>query len=260
MIDAASAMAEVQHSLQGQPGIMAGSAVAATMHDLPTAYSDIDVFCPSQASLASNVQVLLSHGATLDDRFSRVWQRWLNYGIGRFHTNSMRVNTKTGLEVNLVYKKVNDNALTSASSVIESFDFGLLASALDLRTDTLYDFRSVLFPGLDPDGALPLMPNKRDDWRNGFVSQYNGLRQMMRYVKYLDYGYSMDEVRDDLVTGYRKAALYFGGHYDDDKQQLGLIYETIAIHIEDDDIDQMKKASKQIDYDDDLDVIMSALL
>lgn len=260
MFDASASVAEVRQLLSSRPGILAGSAVAAEAHALPFAYSDIDVFTPTMEACVSNVQVLLNHGATMDERFSRVWSRWLRYGVGRFHTNSMRVNTPSGIEINVVHKKVNGSPLTSASSVIESFDFGLLAAAYDLHTNTFYDYRQALFPRHQPSDALPLMPNKRADWRQGFVSQYNGLRQMQRYVKYLGYGYDMAAVKDDLITGYREASLYWSNVHDADKRILGTIYSTIADYIEDDKVDEMKAAAKKVDYDDDLDAIMKALI
>jgi hypothetical protein len=119
--------------------------------------------------------------------------------------------------------------------------------------------RAFLFPGLDPDGPLPLMPNKRSNWRNGFISQYNGLREVGRYAKYHGYGYDLSAVKDDLVTGYWAGSSYMSTRFEPEKQQLGKIYETIAIKIEDDAIDELVEAYKTLDYNDSLDAIMEAL-
>ena len=104
-----------------------------------------------------------------------------------------------------------------------------------------------------------MMPNKRDNWRNGFISQYNATREVGRYVKYQDYGYDMSLVKDDLSTGYMEASLYMANHFDPDKRKLGLIYETIGLKIQLDDIDDLRAFAKQVDYKDSLDAIMEAL-
>jgi hypothetical protein len=104
-----------------------------------------------------------------------------------------------------------------------------------------------------------MMPNKRANWRNGFISQYNGLREAGRYAKYAGYGYDLTLVRDDLVTGYWAASSYMSNHFDADKQLLGRIYEAIAVHIENDNISELTLAAKQLNYKDSLDEIMEAL-
>ena len=61
------------------------------------------------------------------------------------------------------------------------------------------------------------------------------------------------------IPGYREGSLYLLDHFDPEKQQLGKIYETIAIKMEDDDIADLLATSKQIDFKDSLDAIMEAL-
>jgi hypothetical protein len=254
-------IADVRSLLRGQPVFMAGSLVAADTCGIGT-YHDVDLFCPTQNVLISVAQQLLGHGYTLDDRFARVWQRWLRYGMKGWHTNSLRLMSPGGVETNLVYKTTDGHAATSLAEVLESFDFGLLGMGWDLEHDQFRDMRSYLFPqwtGLDPHQPLPMMPNKRSNWRNGFISQYNGLREMGRYAKYHTYGYDMSLVKDDLATGYRMAALYYSTGFKPEHAQLEQIYSAIAEHIELDHIDELALASKDIDYQDDLDVIMEAL-
>jgi hypothetical protein len=125
--------------------------------------------------------------------------------------------------------------------------------------------RQYLFPAnihpqdLD-EGRLPLMPNKRDAWRNGFISQYVGLREFGRYVKYVDYGYDLRYVKDDLVTGYWSVAEYLTERTDrPEKVQLGMIFQNISMHLEKDDYDKLRVAAKEIVFEDDLDAIMDAL-
>ena len=258
-MSASAIIADVRSLLAGEPVFLAGSLVAEATYGKSDAHTDVDLFCPTANILVATGQRLLMQGFKLDDRFERTWQRWMRYGFKTWHTNSLKLMSPQGIEVNLVYKLTDGHPTTSLSQVLESFDFGLLATGYDLESDTYRDLRPYLFPGLDPDGPLPLMPNKRSNWRNGFISQYNGLREVGRYAKYHGYGYDLSQVKDDLSTGYWAAASYMATTFDAEKQQLGKIYEAIAIKIEDDAIDELAEASKQIDYKDSLDVIMEAL-
>lgn len=251
-------IADVRAQLAGEPVFMAGSLVAADVHGHGD-YHDVDLFCPTANVLISVGQKLLDSGYKFGERFDRVWDRWLNYGFKTWHTNSLRLMSPGGIETNLVYKLTDGHPTTSLAQVLESFDFGLLGAGYDLKTDTFRDMRPYLFPGLSINGPLPMMPNKRDNWRMGFISQYNGLREFGRYAKYHGYGYDMSAVKDDLVEGYRMAALYMSTHFDADKQKLGKIYEAIGLHIEVDNIAELTQASKEIDFKDSLDVIMEAL-
>lgn len=258
-MSASAKIADVRSLLRGKPVFLAGSLVAEETYGKSNAHSDVDVFCPTAEQLVATGQFLLDQGYTLDSRFERVWARWLAYGFKKWHTNSLRIHSPSGVETNLVYKLTDGHPSTSLGQVLESFDFGLLATGYDLATDTYRDMRSYLFPGMDPDGPLPMMPNKRFNWRNGFISQYNGLRECGRYAKYHSYGYDMSLVKDDLVTGYFEAAMYMSTHFDPEKQQLGKIYDAIGNHIQLDNIDQLQLAFKTLDFKDSLDEIMEAL-
>lgn len=258
-MDASAIIADVRSLLAREPVFLAGSLVAEEAYGKTNSHSDVDLFCPTSQVLIATGQRLLDNGYKFDDRFERVWVRWLKYGFKTWHTNSLRLHSPHGMETNLVYKLTDGHPTTSLAQVIESFDFGLLAVGYDLESDTYRDMRSYLFPGVDPMGPLPMMPNKREAWRNGFISQYNGLRESGRYAKYYTYGYDMSAVKDDLVTGYDMAALYFSTHFDDEKKMLSNIYDAIARHIEFDNIDQLVEANKTIDYKDSLDAIMEVL-
>lgn len=261
-VDAIDATRELQGYLKGYTGYLAGSVVAANHYNLPFSWSDIDIFCPTMNTLIANGQHLLDSGFKLDDRMERTWVRWLRYGIKSWHTNSLRLLSPSGIEVNLIYKTTEGHAATSLAEVIESFDFGLLCRGYDLSTGTYRDMQSFLFTNVkysDPFAALPLMPNKRDNWRQGFISEYNGLREFGRYAKYHDYGYDVSAVKDDLATGYFEASLYMLNHFDVDKQKRGQIYELIGTKIMADDIADLIDTAKQIDFKDSLDSIMEAL-
>jgi hypothetical protein len=214
--------------------------VAAQTYGKP-AFGDVDLFTPSMNVLISTVQIMLDRGYTLDDRFDRVWHRWLRYGTKKWHTNSIRLHSLQDVPVNVVFKLQDGHPTTSLSQVLESC------------------LRPYLFPHLPADGPLPLMPNKRDNWRLGFISQYNGLREAARYAKYHEYGYDMSAVKDDLITGYEQAASYFLGKFDEDKQLLGEIYAKLADRIINDEIDELAASYKTLDFNDSLDEILESL-
>lgn len=257
-MSASALVADVMQRVKGEPVYLAGSLVAAETYGL-NGYHDVDLFCPTPQVFISLGTKLQMQGFKPDDRMERAWHRWLRYGFKSWHTNSFKLFDPNGVEWNLVYKLTEGHPTTSLSQVLESFDFGLLGTGYDVEYGIKRDMRAYLFEGLDPDGALPMMPNKRDNWRNGFISQYNGLRECGRYAKYSEYGYDLSLVKDDLSTGYWSAAAYMSTTFDPEKQQLGLIYEAIAQHIDLDNIQELAEASKKIDYKDSLDAIMEAL-
>lgn len=243
------------------PACVAGSVAAFETFGLPVGkYSDIDIFCYSPNALMVGAQRLLSQGYEVSERHERVWWRWLKYGFNSWHTNSLKLINPYGFEVNLVSKILNKSQLSSLSQVLESFDFGLLATGYDLETGTRHDMRSYMFPSWDVDGPLPMMPARRDAWRAGFISQYQGLRELGRYAKYARYGFDMSEVKDDLTTGYYNAATYNGGRTDSsEKQQLSKIYYSAAEQLEADELDKLEAVGKLMIELDSLDAIMDAL-
>jgi hypothetical protein len=253
------ALAGILRSLHGMPVFVAGSCVAAQAHAMPASWSDLDVFVPTEQVLIATVQSLLSEGYVIHDRFDRVWQRWLRYGLKGWHTNSMRLQSLTGVETNVVYKITEGHPTTSLAQVLESFDFGLLGMGYDVETNMFRDLRPYLFPGRDVDGPLPLMPSKQGNWRAGFISQYNGMREANRYVKYSDYGYDMSAVKEDLVTGYMQVSMYHSTSFDEDKQLLGQIYARLAVLIDDDGLDELREFYATMDYKDPLEQMLDAL-
>lgn len=259
MFDAAEKIDLLRTELQGMPVFLAGSLVAAEAYDLPEAHSDADVFTSSEAALVASVQRLLGSGFALSDRHVRLWQRWMRHGMGGWHTNSIRLYAPDGWELNMIFKRIGRSPVDSLPRVLESFDFGLLASGYDMETNQYQDMRGFFFPGMDPEGPLPMLPNKRGDWERGFVSQYNGLRQSGRYAKYALYGYDMSLVKPTLVQGYLAAATYLLDRDKQDKQLLGEIYQLTALHIENDEVDKLAEAAKEILYLDSLDKVLEEL-
>ena len=254
------AIGRAQAELTALPACIARSAVSAETYGLPLGkFSDVDVFCFTPEALMVGAQRLIHAGFTLDDRHERVYYRWLKYGMSSWHTNSLKFHDDDQLEVNLIFKSVNRNPLTSLSQVLESFDFGLLGTGYELESGQRLDLRGYLFPGMDPDGPLPLMPQRREAWRGGFISQYQGLRELGRYAKYCRRGYDLSLVKDDLIEGYMNAGLYFSTRTEPDKQLLSRIYYACADKIVVGDLDDIEQASKEILTLDSLDSIMEAL-
>ena len=263
-IDARSAIGVVSSVVAEMPCYIAGSSAATAQPHAPsaTAYDDIDLFFSSESAIIAGVQRLLHAGFKIDDRHQRVWHRWLKMGLGKWHTHSLKLHGLyfgTEIEVNCVFKLVDGHPTTSAAQVIESFDFGLLAHAYDCELMDWRDMRSYLFPAHQPDGPLPLLPLRRETWENGFISQYQGLREIGRYVKYVDYGYDMSLVKDDLLTGYWAVADYLSDRDKPEKIQLGKIYEAIALHLSADNLDQLREVGKEVLFMDSLDAIYEAL-
>lgn len=259
MASASDIIAEVSAPLTGLPVYLAGSLVAEETYQLTDAHDDVDLFCSTDFVLIAAVERLLGKGYTLGDRAERTWSRWLRFGFKKWHTNSIKMEDSGGVKLNLVYKLSDGHPTTSLSQVVESFDFGLLATGYDLQYGTYHDFRPSLFPGWKEGDPLPLMPNKRENWRGGFISQYNGIREAGRYAKYVNYGHDLSLVKDDLLTGYAEAASYLTERDLPDKIKLGQIYEVIAEHIRCDRIEELMEANASIIYTDSLDEIMEAL-
>ena len=254
---------ELLTSLGRLPAAIAGSVVAAHVYDMPLMeQSDLDVFCYSDSALITAIERLSQYGYSLDDRFSRVKERWLKFGLKTWHTNSVKLiapDELNNMEINLVYKTADKVPASSLAAVLEAFDFGLLGTGWDLSDGKFRDMRSFMFPGLDITGPLPFMPNKQHAWQNGFISQYNGLREAGRYAKYYSYGHDMSLLKATMIQGYHAVAEYLVERGDPDRILLAQIYTTIATHIEFDNIDELLKANKQILSVDALDQIMEAL-
>lgn len=239
---------------------MAGSLAAALTYDKSDCFGDVDVFVPTEQVMFATVQRLLDNGYVMDERFSRVWHRWLKYGFKGWHTNSMKLESLDGFETNVIYKVTEGHPTASMAQVLESFDLGLLARGFDLEFMKWRDMRSYLFPGEDPDGPLPMMPDKESAWLQGFISWYNGLRQPWRYAHYAqDYGYDLRRVKPVLLQGYEIAASYHLSKTDDDNQNKGLIYSKISEQIEDDNFVELVQFYKMLDFNDPLDEILEAL-
>lgn len=259
--------------LQGEPIALVGSNIAIAMFDLTSIGNDYDAFVSNEFLLGKICGRALEHGFIQQERDSKIARRWTHYGLNHWHTNSIHFTSPDGDELNVVYKKVGGHPVQGVSQVLESFDFGHLAGGFDMELGTFHDMRSFLFESyfdlylnrpFDPMGPLPLVPLKAEAWKMGLISQYNGIREIGRYVKHWRYGFDMELVKADLVTGYFEAAKYWSNRPGTPIQVAewktqARIYETAAVKIDGDDIDDLAKAAAQIDYTDSLDKIMEAL-
>lgn len=229
--------------------------------DVP-AFNDVDLFVPSQGELFALTQDLLSQGFYMDDRNDRVWYRWRNYGLGKWQTNSIKMFSMDNVEYNIVYKLVNGHPLQTPAQVVESFDFGGLAMAWSVQHQSFHDFRPSMFP-LEPDlNNLPMFDTKRANWRQGFMSWHEGMNQPHRFVRYDDRKLiGLENVRDDLVTGFEASALYHLDKIDDEDMQMkGQFYQRMAFLLENRLHDEIRDFYAQNwKSSDPLDQIMEAL-
>ena len=264
MSNASQLMRRVADRLGQLPACLAGSAPAFEYYDLEMpSRSDIDVFCFTQEAVMAGAERLLADPVfQLGDRGARVYARWLKYGMGTWHTNSLKlVDTSTSREVNLVYKTVGKHPTASASQVIETFDWGLLHSTWDLSgTDVQRrSAREFLFPYARPEDPLPLMPSRREDWRLGFMSQYQALRAPDRYLKYQGYGFDLSLVQEDLTVAYTNAAVFLLQHPDADKVRLGQICSRLAQCFETGEWQEVQDAVRLLPTMDSLDAMLAGL-
>ena len=258
LVKPSDAIAEFRSDLDGEPVNLAGSCVGADEYGLSD-FADIDGFVPTEQVLMTITQKLLDRGYTMDEKFDRVWYRWQRYGLKGWHTNSMKLVSRSDVEVNIIYKTVSGHPVRTLAQVLESFDFGLLAVGYDLEHGVKRDLRSYLHPDVKPGNPLPLNPEVRSNWIQGFISQHRGLRQAGRYARYVDYGHDMSATKDDLITGYQAAALYHSNSFDEEKRFLTDIYSALSNRIENHEIDELLQFYKELDFKSPLDEIMEKL-
>ena len=263
--DVAVPLAELRSTLCGMHACIAGSAVAAEQYSLPHSYDDIDIFAYGNSSLIAIASVLMERGFDFASDNERMkFDRWLAWDLNiGWRTNSVKLTGAIGggqpYEVNVVYKTFEKQPVKRLSMVLESFDFGHLASGYELRTNEWRDMREFFFPNAPDFKALPLLPDRADRWANGLITQYTGVRQAGRVVKYIEYGYDMSNVVPVLIQGYRIAAGHHADHFDPEKVTLGAIYDRLADHLEDGELDKIKEADKLLPMWRDVDAILERL-
>lgn len=240
-------------------GSLAGSALLAHATGNTAGFDDIDWFVPTRENLMASTQLFIDHGAVPIDRFARIWERWNRWGIGNFHTNSIKLETKYGTQLNIIHKTVRRQQLHTLADVLGSFDFGMLAVGYDVTHGKHRDMRSYWFPDEPVSKAKGMIDERWLDWQQGYMSQYVGLREGYRYAKYHRYGYDVTVLQPQLIQGYTAAAAYHGGKFDDENKLLADIYRRISDLIGSNGIDELLSSYSAIEFNDELDKIMEAL-
>lgn len=260
-IPAKDAVEKVLKDVTGLPAFLAGSSVAAAVTGKDHAYTDVDLFVPKEGAYFAMVQHLLNNGYMIgSDRFERMWLRHLTMGFNAWHTNSMKLlDQLTGLEVNVIYKRVDGHETTQLSQVIESFDFGVLGVGYETQTSTFRDMRSYLFPDAKDLEVLPMMRYREDTVGKGYMSQHIMMRTPGRYARYAEYGYDMSLIKPSLVNGLNVFALYKLDRTKPEDQVLGNIAMALAKHVEHDMFDELKEFERDLPKADGLDDIMASL-
>jgi hypothetical protein len=258
---------ELRGLLHGANACIAGSAVAAETYSKPHSYDDIDVFAYGNSALINIVSTLLQNGFDFASDNERMkWERWLAWDLNiGWRTNSVKLVGHQPMfklddyEVNVVYKTFEKQPVKRLSLVLESFDFGLLATGWDLRSMQFRDMRPFFFGHSRSFDALPMLPDRQDRWANGLITQYTGVRQAGRAVKYMSYGYDLSQVVPVLIDGYRIAAGHHADHFDPEKVTLGEIYSRLADHLEDGEHDKITEANNILPQWRDVDAILERL-
>lgn len=252
--------------LGGSHACLAGSAIAAQEYGLVHSYDDLDVFAYGNSSLISIANTLIERGFRFaSSNEAMKWDRWLAWDLNiGWRTNSVKLVGSVDpsiedYEVNVVYKTFEKQPVKRLSLVLESFDFGHLAMGYELRSSQWRDMRPYFFPGVSSYISLPLLPDRQDRWVNGLITQYTGIRQAGRAVKYMGYGYDLSQVVPMLIDGYRIAAAHHADHFDPEKVTLGQIYERLADHLEDGDHDKIREADALLPQWRDVDAILERL-
>lgn len=255
-------MDDVRVQLHGYPAVLTGSSVALRTYGLkPSPITDLDVFTYTGEALMAAAAVLLQSPAfTLDERNRALHWRWMRYGLKGWHTQSLKLSHVSGHEVNLVFKTLGNRPTASALQVIETFDYGFLAQGYDLSLETgqLTDLRTAFFPGQDLN-QLPLLPLRGQSWVKGLFMEHQGLKALSRYTRYAGYGFDMELVRQQLMQGYIQAAAFYQTSANVDKQRLGLIYETTATLLRQNDLAQLEAAGKAVPKKDQLEELLDTL-
>lgn len=260
-IHAKDAVAKVLRDTTALPAFLTGSAVAAETYDLQQSYSDIDLFVPNEGAYFAVVTKLLCSGYRIEnDRFERMWDRHVNIGFNKWHTNSMKLlDEVTGTEVNVIYKRVDGHETTQLSQVLESFDFGILGVGYETDTGVFRDLRQYLFPDATDLNVLPMMGYRADNVGQGLMSQHTMLRMPGRYARYSRYGYDLSLVQPTLVRGYLNYAAYKEDRTKPEDQTLAQIAKALAFNIESNMLDELLSFEKQLPMQDGLDDILASI-
>lgn len=234
-------------------GGSAGAAARARRHPYTPhfeyTYGDIDWFGASPIAVSAAVRRLLENGAAPADPQELVkWERWQDRGMGSWHTNSIRIETKDKVEFNLIYKEVDRHALRTPTEVIGSFDFSNVSMGVDTETGEEIDLFHAYWYGQDPD-VVRLFPDRRKAWAKGRFTKYPGIRQGDRYCTNVEREYDMHATAPILVQGYRIAAAHYLDQRDPDDKAHADVYRVIADLIESDSIHDLRQLYKDVGPD-----------
>lgn len=277
-IAAYEAVMQVAAACEGHYGSIAGGATAAATYsrglfypedkldipDLEYAWGDVDVFASSKASAISITQDLLGQGYVLLPKFHAVWRRWRKFEMSsRWETHSIRLESRNGIEVNVIAKSVHGVPCREPGQVASSFDFGHLTTLFDLETMSWLDFRKSGIPTFEPGNRaeFDVQTRRVEDWTNGYFSLHIGMREPERYARNYLRGYTwLTKAKDTLATGYHVAALHYRDKDDPRERWVGEnLYPRIAEAIEDDDFDELVKLGTIARNPQGIDLLMEEL-
>ena len=173
-------------------------------------FSDVDIFAYNPNKDAANLSrietILLMRGYTpLNEREEIRNRRVDTTGQPRWVTNSVRLLSPYGFEVNLINKLSNGNAMHDPIDVLKTFDWAWLTiAAWDLRTGGRVNLQPALGDYFDSfDQEFTLLMSRLSDFEDGIMSQYMMLRQMPRLAKFMK---GFEEAYRDINDQITKAA------------------------------------------------------
>jgi len=226
----------VEHWFGGTYSVWAGSSLAEYYRCLrwPGSpefgyhYNDLDFFFNSEAALIAAVSQLLQRGSVpFNSQEERKLHRWLRFGMGDWHTQSIRLMTLDRIEVNLIYKTVDGKPLRTAFEVVNSFDFSNVSHGWDMRTGRKYDLADTYWPGKNPDEVV-LFPDREDQWLAGSIGKHTGSRQGKRWAKNMEGLWDVSRTTDVFIKGYRIVAAFYLDKEDDEHHAYADVYLVVA--------------------------------
>lgn len=171
-------------------------------------FSDVDIFVYNPNKDAANLSrietILLMRGYTPLNQREEIRNRRVDVaGQPRWVTNSVRLMSPYGFEVNLINKLSNGNAMHDPIDVLKTFDWAWLTiAAWDLRTGGLISLQAALEDYFDTfDQEFTLLMSRLSDFEDGIMSQYIMLRQMPRLAKFMKGFEEAHQDLSDLIAG-----------------------------------------------------------
>lgn len=212
------------------PSALVGSAVLAAYHEdhgtpgISTEFNDIDVFTNSE-SYFMLMGSLLHKGYKVMEKYERTPVRQLARGFGGWKTNSLKLESPHGFEVNIICKYEGREEVSDLYSVLLSFDWGGLLMGYD-QFGVFHDMRAAVFPDVT-NGDYGMVPMRAATIGQGYMGEYIAARMFGRVAKLGSRGYTIDAFAAEVCNGYKVLAAHYQGFPDAKHQALAAFYHDV---------------------------------